>query len=153
MKSARRFMPYIDPSLDIWSAAKKGLLDKVQELVAAGQNINAPTRGRVTPLHEAADAGQLAIVQWLLANGADPNAKTIANPGDAGSYTPLHLAVRTGHIDVVKLLLDHSGINAKMSDGTTALMIAAENGRLDIATQLLKFELYTPTKARVVPRK
>ena len=42
-----------------------------------------------------------------------------------------------GLIDVVKLLLDHGAqINAKSDDGTTALKLATNNGKTDVAALL-----------------
>jgi len=41
-------------------------------------------------------------------------------------------------LEVVKLLLEkNSGVNAKDKDGKTALILALENGRLDVAEALI----------------
>ena len=57
-----------------------------------------------TPLHTAAQAGDLAAVRQLLANGANVNAR---EEGD-NTY-PLHWAAAGGHVDVVRALLDAGG--------------------------------------------
>lgn len=130
-------MPFTEVPLDIWTAAKRGLLKEVQEFVNQGLDINACQRGKVTALHEAAEAGQLDVAFWLLDYGANPNARTIPNPGEGGAYTALHLAVQNGHTEVVGLLLQKGAkIDAKTSDGSTPLIIAAESGRLDLVTIL-----------------
>jgi catechol 2,3-dioxygenase-like lactoylglutathione lyase family enzyme len=57
-----------------------------------------------TELHDAAKRGQLDVVQRLLAEGADPNAR---EPGD-NTY-PLHWAAAHGHLEVARALLDAGG--------------------------------------------
>ena len=54
---------------------------------------------RVTPLHVAAGKGHKAVVQLLLARGADVNA-TMRGRG----ITSLNLAAHGGHTDVVRIL-------------------------------------------------
>jgi ankyrin repeat protein len=123
---------------DIWMAAKNGLLPDVQNFIAKGVDVNSSTIEQVTPLHEAAEAGQLEVVTWLLDHGANPNTRTIAHPGEAGAYTPLHLGVQNGHLEVSKTLLQRgANIDAKTSDGSTPLIIASENGRLDLVMFLV----------------
>jgi len=132
-------MPYIEPQIDIWSAARQGLLSELQRFVSEGVDLNSPNRAQVTPLHEAAEAGQFQVAKWLLENTANPNINTIPNRGEPGSYTPLHLAAQAGHIEMVKLLLQHgANMNAKMSDGCTALIIASEDGRLSLVKLLIE---------------
>lgn len=55
----------------------------------------------ITPLREAAAAGNVRVVKMLLAHGADPNALDV---GDNAS--PLHFAAERGHLDVVELLVE-----------------------------------------------
>jgi ankyrin repeat protein len=54
-----------------------------------------------TGLHTAAKRGRVEIVQFLLAHGADPNAR---EPGDDTS--PLHWAAAQGNLEIVRSLLD-----------------------------------------------
>jgi ankyrin repeat protein len=53
-------------------------------------------------LHLMAKRNDVAAVRWLLAHGADPNAKWAHWDADV---TPLHLAASQGHAEVVRLLL------------------------------------------------
>jgi Ankyrin repeats (3 copies) len=74
-------------------------------------------RNRQTPLHIAARYGHLDVIRWLLANGADVNARAYNN------FTALHFAREP---EVVKILLAHqSDVNAS-SVGRTRLQEAAE---------------------------
>lgn len=63
-----------------------------------------------TPLHMAARAGHLQVMQLLLGRDADPNA-TSDNHG-----TPLSAAIMSGKIEVVRLLLDQ-GVNLTTKPG------------------------------------
>ena len=53
------------------------------------------------PLHEAARAGSVALVQMLLGNGAK------AESPDRSGVTPLHHAASGGHVEVLTLLQQH----------------------------------------------
>ena len=65
-------------------AARRGDLDVVKMLLAAGANVRATTRlGNYTPLLLASEGGHAAIVEALVAAGADPKAIT------ASGVTPL----------------------------------------------------------------
>ncbi|MEJ2703606.1 MAG: transglutaminase domain-containing protein, partial [Sedimentisphaerales bacterium] len=52
-----------------------------------------------TPLHFAAQAGQTDIVEYLITNGADVNAKSIQGE------TPLQLAANNDHKEIMRLLI------------------------------------------------
>src|SRR4249919_1973402 len=54
-----------------------------------------------TPLHAAAQSGDVDAVRRLLADGADPNAR---EAGD--NTTPLHWAAAAKHVEAVRALLD-----------------------------------------------
>ncbi|MFQ5937799.1 MAG: ankyrin repeat domain-containing protein [Acidiferrobacterales bacterium] len=82
-------------------AARKGDLDQVKQLIAAGANVNAKDKNGITPLHSAAVGNHREVAQALIASGADVNSKT--NNGMA----PLHLATFWGHAEMVALLKQH----------------------------------------------
>src|SRR4030095_2653413 len=132
-------MPYIELPLTIWTAAKKGLLAEVQRFVLQGISVDAKSRGAVTRLHEAAYSGHTQIIQWLLDNGASVDARTVAERGYPGAETPLYLAVERRQLDAVRLLLSRDADpNLKSSDGTSALDVAAAEGRLDMVALLVE---------------
>jgi uncharacterized protein len=131
-------MPYFEPPLNIWRAAERGQLTDVQRFVAEGQSPDAKTRGDVTPLHYAAEAGQTEVVAWLLDSGASINARTTPQPGYQGAETPLYLAVRAGKTPVVEMLLRRGAKpNLKSSDTSSPLEKAAEAGNLELISLLL----------------
>jgi uncharacterized protein len=114
-------------------AAQKGDLDLAQTLLYAGANVRATTRvGGYTPLLIASRNGHAALVDALLANGADPNLAT------SNGATPLMMAAQGGNADVVKALIAKGAdVNAKEKvKNETALMIAASYGRADVIRAL-----------------
>ena len=83
-------------------------------------NVNLRNAVGHTPLHDAADAGKVTILQRLIDAGADVDARN-----DNGS-TPLHLASLWGNLDCVKALLAAGAdINAANHDLNTPLHEAA----------------------------
>lgn len=83
-----------------------------------------------TPLHQAAQAGQLDVCATLLAKGAThrPN-----NKGD----TPLHKAANKGHAEVCELLLDNGAASEPNKPGDSPLWEAASEGYADVCKLLL----------------
>ncbi|ESL07713.1 ankyrin repeat protein [Trypanosoma rangeli SC58] len=89
-------------------------------------DLDAADAGGWTPLHYAAERGFTAIVERLLDEGANSNAK------DEMRRTPLHLAAGAGHVAVLRLLLKHGAIrSAKNIAGLTALACAEASGQLE----------------------
>ncbi len=95
--------------------------------------INAPdtTEEQATPLYRAAEAGQLQVARFLVANGAD------VSKGTRTFKTPLHAAAAAGHKAMVEFLLAHKANPDATSSSGTPLVIAARNGFRSIAEVLL----------------
>lgn len=130
------------------------------ELIARGADVNAWSKVRATPLHDAVARDLMPLAKLLIAHGArldvgDVNGSTplhyAAGKGlvdmvrlllDAGAppdqrntqgYTPLHWAAGNDHADVVDLLIDHkANLSAKSANGTTPLALAHAKGHPDM---------------------
>ena len=97
---------------------------KVMEyLLKLGADVNTNIEGR-TALHEAAIDGKTEAANFLIANGADINART------KNGNTPLHNAVLNGQAEIIKLFIKKGAdINAKTEDGKTLLHEAIDGGK------------------------
>ena len=85
------------------------------------------------PLHSAARIGDLDIVKFLIASGANIEVKE-----EKHDWTPLHFAVANGHLEVIKHLIENgANVNAKASNDNFPLEIAAYLGHLEILKYLL----------------
>ena len=92
---------------DIWTAAEEGNVEAVKGYLAIGVNVDERDESYAgTPLHFAAYSGN-EVVELLIANGADVNAK---NQADA---TPLDKAIEKNRDETVNLLRKHGGKTKK----------------------------------------
>ncbi|MDB4816692.1 ankyrin repeat domain-containing protein, partial [bacterium] len=106
----------------------------VKQCIAAGADINAKIGGW-TALHHAANVGNKEIVELLIANGADVNAKD----DNLTLWTPLHKAASRGHNAIVEILLSRSAnVNAKDGSGRSPLDWAVLNDHTETADLLRK---------------
>ena len=105
----------------------------VETLLAAHADANAAQASGLTPLMTAARTGTVAVVEALLAHGADVNATTTETHS-----TALMWAVAERHPAIVRVLIEH-GVNpqASTTDGFTPLLYAAHNGDVEMAEILL----------------
>jgi ankyrin repeat protein len=106
---------------EIHDAAKAGDLAKIKALLEENPELVASKdKFGDTPLHKAAGENHKDAAEFLLAKGADVNAR---NNSD---NTPLHYAAIGAHKEVVELLLAHKAdVNARNKDGITPLHGAA----------------------------
>ncbi|GAB6027875.1 hypothetical protein CHUAL_002089 [Chamberlinius hualienensis] len=116
-------------------AAMNGYTELVKSLLKNhGAILDATTLNKQTPLHMAAEKGQLDVCNCLLELKADPNAV------DQQGQTPLHLAAENDHSDVVKLFLKYRPELVTMANtgGSTCAHIAAMKGSVEVIKELMK---------------
>jgi ankyrin repeat protein len=90
---------------DLWMAIWKGNIEQTRELLKCDSNFaryRNPHAHYRTPLHLAAECGNIIIANLLLEYQADVNAQD-----DYFGETPLHNAAYLGHLDLVNLLIEH----------------------------------------------
>jgi uncharacterized protein len=121
-------------SAPVADAAMRGDRDAVRGLLKQGADASAAQGDGMTPLHWAADRGDLTITEMLVYAGANVAAVT-----RIGQYTPLHLASKAGSVQVVQALLK-AGADVKARtnpSGVTPLHLAAAAGGADVIRALI----------------
>lgn len=120
--------PNADGETPLMIAAIRGSLPAVQALVKRGAAVN---RDGWTPLHYACSGPDNGVAAFLIANGAELNARS-----DNGT-TPLMMAARYGNGDLVPLLLKAGAEpRAANEQELTAADFAARGGRDVMAKEL-----------------
>ena len=101
-------------------AAKIGDIERTENLIKHGADVDAKGRYGWTALYLATKYNHVKTVQLLLNSEADVNARN--NNGS----TALHRAVYENNVKIVQLLLDNEAdVNARNKYGSTALFRAA----------------------------
>ena len=151
---------------DLHDAVRSGKLDRVQEEVSRGGNVNERDNLGATPLLDAVWSGNLEIAAYLIAQGARVNvshaeggstpmayavikndlkmAELLLSKGadvkaaDHSGATPLHLAVDRGYQKIAELMLEHGAdVNARDKSGAAPLDEAAVRGYAALAGVLI----------------
>lgn len=114
-------------------AAAFGRLATAKTLLQHKANLEALDGFGISALGHAAINGHVAMVEYLLDQGARPDA-------EPGAHAPLTLAAANGHDAIIKLLRQR-GATVQHADahGRTALICAAKYGRVTTVELLLKF--------------
>jgi ankyrin repeat protein len=111
-------------------------------LLDHGANVNAITSNGETPLHLALSDDMIEIVQLLLDNGANINAKL--NIRLAEGDTPFFRTIGCGDLKCFRLLLEYGrhcvqfNVNEKDDDGRTPLHLTAFNKQYEFMKLLLE---------------
>lgn len=116
-------------SLLEWAARSAGP-DMLEQLVAAGAELDLPGYGQRTPLMAAIEAGRLANAHWLLDRGADPRKRTATG----GPLDMLGSSLARDDADLVRRL--QAGDGARAVDAY-AIRAAAQGGRVESLRLLL----------------
>ena len=133
----------------LMTAARAGPPDAVRVLLRAGANPNArDDLSGQTAVMWAAARNNAPAVHVLAELGGDLHVRTAGPPPPPSrsyfrsppptSFTALLFAVRAGAIDAVRALLDAGAdVNDTLSDGQSALVVAAANAHWELADYLL----------------
>ncbi|MEV8632506.1 ankyrin repeat domain-containing protein [Streptosporangium sp. NPDC051023] len=120
---------------ELLEAVARDDAERAERLLQGGTAADPTGPSETTALYAASAGGRTAIVEALLAHGADPG--RISGGEDEG--LPLCAAAALDHVGVVEALLragaDPSG---REGGGWTALLWAASNGRADALKTLLE---------------
>jgi ankyrin repeat protein len=114
-------------------SAKAADVAAVSEMIAAGENVNAPSSDGTTALHWAAYNDDLMLVEQLLEAGANPDVRN-----DYGSSPMLEAALNGNAEIIARLLVAGADPDSPDDDGQTALMIAARTASVDAARLLVE---------------
>ena len=132
-KGANVNQPSARGETPLHGAAAFGRLATVKTLLQHKANLEALDRFGISALGHAAINGHAALVEYLLDQGARPDA-------EPGAHAPLTLAAANGHDAIIKLLRQR-GATVQHADahGRTALICAAKYGKVTTVELLLKF--------------
>lgn len=116
----------------LWAIVSKKNLEVAKELIRQQANVNLFVDNG-SPLHGAAQVGNIELIELLLDQGAKVDAKN--NLG----ATPLYFACQFGNLEAVKILIEEGAeIDEKTTSGGTPLMIATQMEHHAVVDYLLE---------------
>ena len=128
-------------SSELLSAITKGDIDAVKEFLKNGTDANVKVKGKGNAAAFCSCKESGKIVELLISNGADVNAKALQYGDDAKrgrGITPLHAAAGNGHVEIAKLLIENgANLNAN-SHGNTPLHAASISNTKDLVELLIE---------------
>jgi ankyrin repeat protein len=141
-RDVARFLMARSGERDPWLLAALGDIDGLRALAGDGVDVARARRLGInpasgfgeTPMHTASALGNVGVVEFLLSQGADPNASGAQGAG------PLHYAARHGSRELVELLM-RAGADIDARDdehGGTPADWAAFFGHPELVPQLVR---------------
>lgn len=140
VKQAQRWLDEgLDPNFEghligtgLMIGAWEGNIPLMELFLARGADIHRTNRFGETALMLAAWKNRAEAMQWLLARGAQPNRPD-------REWSALHYATFAGNAPLVEsLLAAGANPNARSTNGSTVIMMAAREGHADLAKRLLE---------------
>jgi ankyrin repeat protein len=129
-------------------AVGRGNLKIVRMLIDYGASVGRKEeklyRNKESPIFVAARDNKLEILNELIANGADPDAK------DLNGMTPLMIAALNGHASIVEALLEDRADKYIESEGSTALNMAKDGEHSEVIRILEEAEAENALMATLV---
>lgn len=123
-----------DRTSAIFRAAGAGDLDTLKQLIG-NETVDVKMADGATPLFDAAMAGRINVLTWLLDKGANVNT---ALPDGT---TALHLAISNKQLEACKVLVAHkanlTAVIKKPDSSLTPLLLAIDRKAKDIALLLI----------------
>ena len=139
LKQARAWLDDgLDPNFEgrligtgLMIGAWEGNIPLMELFLERGADLQRSNRFGETALMLAAWKNRRAAMQWLLDHGAQPNRPE-------REWTALHYATFAGHGELVEDLLGAGAdVNARSTNGSTIVMMAAREGHATLAERLL----------------
>jgi len=120
-----------DSSVSLHDAARKGDLQKLQEFLKDGKDVNAKDFKGVTALGYAVGHDQLSVVKVLI------DAKANINDVDSTGNSAVHFAAGYGRVKVLEHLLARGANHSKVNQmGLTPMGAAQQNNQQEAVTFL-----------------
>jgi len=127
-------------SSPLHEACEYGSEKIVELLLDRGADVLKADRDKVTSLHVACREGHVAIVKQLFRHDHEIK-QTLVEVTDIHGNSVLHFAVESGVTEIVHiLLLNGSDPISQNNNEVTPLHIAARNGHIEIAKNLLQYK-------------
>merc|ERR1719331_1886993 len=113
-----------DSSVSLHDAARRGDLQRLQEFLKDGKNVNSKDFKGVTPLGYAVGHDQLSVVKVLI------DAKANINDVDSAGNSAVHFAAGYGRVKVLEHVLARGANPSQVNQqGQTPMAVAQQNNQ------------------------